>query len=88
MRFTYNARKGKCLARHVLPSAETLVLLFYTVRKPVLARVVRENFTRWGRGTCLTLTTAPEYFRTLTQGGLRSRLASDLYNVGSILLLS
>ncbi len=74
MRFTYNARKGKCLARHVLPSAETLVLLFYTVRKPVLARVVSENFhTRYtmgppARSTYLALTILPPGYLRTTQG--------------------
>ena len=42
------------------------------------ALVVRENFTRWDRGTYLTLTIAPGYLRTLAQG-----LPSDLYNVSS-----
>ena len=59
-------------------SCRMLVLLFCTVRKPALARVVRENFTRWDRGTYLTLTIAPGYLRTLAQG-----LPSDLYNVSS-----
>ena len=69
MRLRTMPEKGKCLARRVLYPAEMLVLLFCTVRKPVLARVVRENFTRWGRGTYLTLTIAPHgYLRTLTQG--------------------
>ncbi len=45
--------KIKRLARRVLYPAEMLVLLFCTVRKPALARVVRENFTRWGRCTYL-----------------------------------
>ena len=43
--------KGKCLARRVLYPAEMLVLLFCTVRKPALARVLRENFhTRYTMG--------------------------------------
>ena len=56
-------------------SCRMLVLLFCTVRKPALARVVRENFTQdtqWARSTHLTLTISPPgYLRTLTQGGFR-----------------
>ena len=65
-------------------SCRMLVLLFCTVRKPALARVVRENFhTRY------TLAMGPQHLPhtnncaawLLTNpypGGLRSRLASDL----------
>ena len=59
----------KRLARRVLCPVEMLLLLFCTVHKPALACIVRENFTRWGRGTYLTLTIAPPgYLRTPTQG--------------------
>ena len=90
MRFTHNARKSSAFARRVLYPAEMLVLLFCSVRKPALARVVRENLTRWGRSTCLTLATAPEYFRTLTQGAgvLRLRqtcLMSERSDIGQLI---
>ncbi len=48
MRLRTMPEKGKCLARRVLYPAEMLVLLFCTVRKPALARIVRKKLNTMG----------------------------------------
>ena len=48
MRFTHNARKSSAFARRVLYPAEMLVLLFCTVRKPAVARIVRKKLNTMG----------------------------------------
>ena len=71
--------EGQVTARRVLSPAEIRCCpLLHGGVTLALALVARENFTRWDRGTYLTLTIAPGYLRTLAQG-----LPSDLYNVSS-----
>jgi hypothetical protein len=74
-------------------SCRMLVLLFCTVRKPALAHVVSSKRKLYTMGPQhlphLPHTNNSAWVPSNTYpGGLRSRLASDLYNVRSILLRS
>ena len=75
---THNARRSSDCAARSLSCRNVGAALLHGGVTSALALVVRENFTRWGRGTCLTLTIAPGYLRTLAQGFRQTCIMSVL----------